>query len=104
MAFMIHPEGHVFEVKPMEGSFSLGLLGLEQAQALVGGYVERVTIREGSTPFERMYSDLLGSPVFLLVNEDGISKRLPFNKMASDVSGVHRIYGVAIVTTENEFA
>lgn len=44
---------------------------LERAQALVGGYVERIVVKEG----------------ILLVNEEGLLRQLPINPVASAIAG-----------------
>lgn len=56
---MAEPEVHVLDHKPT----------LEEAQRLVGGYVELLLIENGEAQ--------------MLVNEDGLSKHLPRNMGAS---------------------
>lgn len=56
---------------------------LEEAQKLVGGYVQMITLTNGSQ---------------MLVDEDGISKNLPFNLYASVQAGDYApIYGDVLI-------
>lgn len=78
---VIRPDGTTIMTKPKNGSdFSLGEL-----QAIVGGYVEIVQIKQGS------------ESCIMVVNEDGISKNLPANLIATELYGSN--HGFAIVGT-----
>jgi hypothetical protein len=59
---------------------------LEEAQAFVGGYLVMAPILNNPSL----------EPVQLLVDEDGLSKNLPFNPNASLTAG-HRIVGNALI-------
>ena len=60
---------------------------VEDAQDIVGGYVEVVRLPDGDQ---------------LLVNEDAISQGLGINRYASIIAHPHRIYGDALVLTKNQ--
>lgn len=65
-ATLITPDGKVSDVVP-----SGKKLSLDEMQKLVGGYIERVTIKGGE-----MY-----------VDEEGLLKNLPLNQKASELAG-----------------
>ncbi len=58
---------------------------LEQAQKIVGGYVEMITSRVDSTKQ-------------ILANEEGLIHNLPFNESASNIAGVPLVGNVIILT------
>jgi hypothetical protein len=65
MAYWLKTDGTISEVKPASGeSFSL-----EELQGMVGGYIQMVRTHTGD---------------WLVCDEDGISKRLPFNEQATE--------------------
>ena len=66
-AFVIRADGTSAEIKPKGKKLSL-----EEMQAAVGGYIERVSVRGGE----------------IYVDEDGIAKGLPLNQKASEIAGM----------------
>jgi hypothetical protein len=87
MTHILHADGHQ---EPVDLG-KKGYLFLEEAQKLVGGYLQRVPIP--------MYTN----PPFalMLVDEDGISKGLPLNHAATKLTGyTHTIYGSALIVTD----
>ena len=72
----------VYHCKKKEDSPSL-----EEAQKLVGGYVEKINLSIGVFNGQ------------MLVNEDGIHNELPVNDVASLIAGL-KIFGNAIILTE----
>jgi len=61
---------------------------LEEAQKFVGGYLTMAPIRSWNNPFKE--------PIQLLVDEDGLSKQLPFNPNASLTAG-YDVFGNALI-------
>ncbi len=82
MATLLKTDGTATEVKPANGK----KFTLAEAQALVGGYVERVRARNG----------------FLLVNEEGLLKGLPWNLAASGMVGF-TLVGDVVLYNHGEF-
>lgn len=78
MAQLIDTNGDVHQVE--------GPVSLEQAQSLVGGYVERVP-----APLE------VGQQ--MLVNEEGLMHGLPFNMVASLMTKMNIVGNALIVET-----
>jgi hypothetical protein len=74
-AFVIRADGTSAEINPKGKKLSL-----EEMQAAVGGYIERVTVRGGE----------------IYVDEDGIAKGLPLNQKASEIAGMN-LRGNALV-------
>lgn len=73
----IRAGGEIIPVLPSKGvRFSL-----EEVQKMVGGFVERVRLLERAV---------------MLVNEEGIPLRLPFNRLASEMVGTD-IFGDVVV-------
>lgn len=62
-------------------------LSLEDAQKMVGGWVEVVSLKDGK---------------MMLVNEEGALKKLPFNPLATLFAG-QAILGNAIICEDCEF-
>ncbi len=81
---VIKPDGKIEFVNPYNNKD----FKLEQAQLLVGGYVQLVKIING----------------ILLCDEDGLAKGLAYNEKASALTGhVHRIVGNALVCPAHMF-
>lgn len=78
-AIVIRANGTEAEVKPKGKT-----LTLEEMQAAVGGYIERVTIRGGE----------------VYVDEDGIAKGLPLNLKASQMAGMDLLGNALVLTRE----
>tara|TARA_R110000824_G_scaffold151054_1_gene321917 strand:+ start:222 stop:554 length:333 start_codon:yes stop_codon:yes gene_type:complete len=80
---MSDPERDWKDVIPADGkSFNLG-----EVQKLVGGYVERVSLPNNQ---------------IMLIDEDGMMKRLPLNREASHLAG-HTIAGPVLVMSSDMF-
>lgn len=80
MAILIHANGVTEMVYPKNGK----KFKLEELQKYVGGYIEHVPGTD-----------------YMLVDEDGLSKKLPFNVEASNNAGM-RIVGDALLCQRKE--
>lgn len=60
---------------------------LERLQEIVGGYIEALRLKGG---------------MFLVVNEEGLIRRLPVNRKASVIYGRGTIVGDAVICTRKE--
>jgi len=78
-AIVIRADGTEAEVKPKGKTLSL-----EEMQAAVGGYIERVQIRGGE----------------VYVDEDGRMKGLPLNMKASMLAGMDLCGNALVLTRE----
>lgn len=81
---VITPEGTVGQL-----SFEKGKTLLEQLQSWVGGYIELV-------PSDYIKNHLI------IVNEDGINMRLPYNKTMDTLFGLE-LYGTACIVRKEDF-
>jgi len=87
MAVLYAVDGKIETISLVE---TAGILTLKQAWAIVGGYVEAISLAP----------DAYG---FLLVDDEGRLKGLPINPYASALSG-QPLFGPAIlITNEDEF-
>ena len=86
MGTIYRPDGTTETIAP-----ATGLIRLEEAQDIVGGWVEVVHLPSKST-----------TKGFLLVDEEGRLKRLPINYQASALAA-QPIVGTAILTSTKEF-
>ena len=76
MATMMKTDGSRMEVNPSDGKM---FFSLEEAQKMVGGYVQVVPLGDGN---------------ILVVNEDGKPMGLPVNREATSI--MHRHYPMAV--------
>lgn len=83
VARVIHPDGQEEIVRPAQGT----KFTLEELQKLVGGYIELVTLPRGN------------GRVTAYVNEDGLSKELPFNYRASQIYQRGTIVGPMVIVS-----
>lgn len=67
----------VLVVEPMKETYTKEICGLEQMQALVGGYIETVPLSDKE-------------PVIAVLNEEGKLKDLPYNRILSGDDGLPR--------------
>lgn len=80
-AIVIRANGTEAEVKPKGKRLSL-----EEMQAAVGGYIERVTIRGGE----------------IYVDEEGLLKGLPLNQKASELAGRDLVGNALVLVRESK--
>lgn len=90
MAKLIKPDGTEIEVTPKKGTH----FSMEELQEYVGGYFELV-------PQSHLAKNYLPK-TYLLVDEDGLMKQLPFNQKASKIAG-RTIVGSALLCNNKEF-
>ena len=86
MALILHPDGKVEVLDTLDAPG--GRPTLEQLQEAVGGYIELV--RCGALQ------------AYLVVNEEGLLERLPYNATASQLAGHHSIVGPAVLAAPSE--
>jgi hypothetical protein len=82
-ASILKSNGRIKDIEPKnQTDFSL-----EEAQGVVGGYVEVVRIPQDRTKI-------------MLVNEEGLIHSLPYNKIATMIAGQHIVGDVLVCRTE----